>query len=67
MINRQQRFKSFPVEWLRRNLTAYGLTLRPQQLVLTGTPLGLYPVQPGDSVRVMAKGLGSVEATVTVA
>ena len=52
------------MEWLRRNLAAYGLTLRPQQLVLTGTPLGLYPVRPGDSVRVMAKGLGSVEATV---
>ena len=52
------------VEWLRRNLAAYSLTLRPQQLVLTGTPLGLYPVRPGDSVRVMAKGLGSVEAAV---
>ena len=52
------------VEWLRRNLAAYGLPLRPQQLVLTGTPLGLYPVRPGDSVRVIAKGLGSVEATV---
>ena len=52
------------VEWLRRNLAAYGLTLRPRQLVLTGTPLGLYPVRPGDSVRVTAEGLGSVEATV---
>jgi 2-keto-4-pentenoate hydratase len=52
------------VEWLRRNLAAYGLTLYPQQLVLTGTPLGLYPVRPGDSVCVTAEGLGSVEATV---
>jgi 2-keto-4-pentenoate hydratase len=49
------------VEWLRRNLEAYGLALRPGQLVLTGTPLGLYPVRPGDSVRVVAERLGIVE------
>jgi 2-keto-4-pentenoate hydratase len=52
------------VGWLRRNLRAYGLDLRPGQLVLTGTPLGLYPVRPGDSVRVTAERLGTVEATV---
>ncbi len=50
--------------WLGRNLRAYGLALRPGQLVLTGTPLGLYPVRPGDSVRVTAERLGTVEATV---
>jgi 2-keto-4-pentenoate hydratase len=49
--------------WLRRNLEAYGLALRPRQLVLTGTPLGLYPVRPGDSVRVVAERLGTVEMT----
>ena len=52
------------MEWLRRHLAAYSLALRPQQLVLTGTPLGLIPIRPGDSVRVTAEGLGSVEATV---
>jgi 2-keto-4-pentenoate hydratase len=52
------------VEWLRRHLAAHGLTLRPQQLVLTGTPLSLIPVRPGDGVRVTAEGIGSVEATV---
>jgi 2-keto-4-pentenoate hydratase len=52
------------VEWLRQHLAAYGLALRPQQLVLTGTPLGLIPLRPGDSVRVTAEGLGSVETTV---
>jgi 2-keto-4-pentenoate hydratase len=52
------------VEWLRRHLEAYGLALRPRQLVLTGTPLGLYPVSPGDSVRATAERLGSVEMTV---
>ena len=52
------------MQWLRRNLAAYDLALRPWQLILTGTPLGLYPVRPGDSVRVTAEGLGRVEATV---
>ncbi len=52
------------VRWLRGHLGAYGLTLRPRQLVLTGTPLGLYPVRPGDTVRVTAQRLGVVEATV---
>ncbi|MDP9439373.1 MAG: fumarylacetoacetate hydrolase family protein [Actinomycetota bacterium] len=52
------------VAWLRRHLAAHGLALRPHQLVLTGTPLGLYPVRPGDGVRVTVEGLGSVEATV---
>ena len=49
---------------LRRHLEAHGLALRPRQLVLTGTPLGLYPVRPGDTVRVTARRLGIVEATV---
>ncbi len=52
------------VGWLRRHLEAHGLALRPRQLVLTGTPLGLYPVRPGDTVRVTAERLGTVEATV---
>jgi 2-keto-4-pentenoate hydratase len=52
------------VRWLRGHLEAYGLTLRPRQIVLTGTPLGLYPVRPDDTVRVTAGRLGVVEATV---
>ena len=52
------------VEWLRRNLRAYDLALRPRQLVLTGTPLGLSPLRSADIVRVTAERLGTVEATV---
>ena len=52
------------VGWLRRDLGAHGLALRPRQLILTGTPLGLYPVRPDDTVRVTAGRLGTVEATV---
>ena len=42
----------------------HGLVLRPRQLVLTGTPLGLIPVRPDDTVRVTAERLGTVEAMV---
>ena len=52
------------VRWLRRHLEAHGLALSPRQLVLTGTPLGLYPVRPDDTVSVTAGRLGTVEATV---
>ena len=52
------------VEWLSQHLSAYGLALRPRQLVLTGTPLSLIPLRPGDSVRVTAERLGAVEARV---
>lgn len=52
------------VEWLRGHLPEYGLNLRPGQLILTGTPLSLIPVRPGDSLCVTAEGLGVVEATV---
>lgn len=52
------------VEWLRGHLAAYGLTLRPRQLILTGTPLSLIPTRPGDGVQVTAEGLGDVEAKV---
>ena len=52
------------VEWLRRHLPAYGLALHPWQIILTGTPLSLIPVRPGDSVRVTAERLGTVEARV---
>ena len=53
------------VEWLRRHLAAYGLALRPWQLVLTGTPLSLIQIRPGgDGVRVTAEGLGNVEAMI---
>ena len=49
---------------MRQHLSAYGLALRPRQLVLTGTPLSLIPLRPGDSVRVTAERLGAVEARV---
>jgi 2-keto-4-pentenoate hydratase len=42
------------VERVRSHLEPRGLTLAPGQIVLTGTPLPLYPVQEGDQVEVRA-------------
>jgi 2-keto-4-pentenoate hydratase len=40
------------LDWLRRHLAEFELTLVPGQLVLAGTPLGLYPVASGDQIAV---------------
>ncbi|MFJ6359341.1 2-keto-4-pentenoate hydratase [Pseudarthrobacter oxydans] len=52
------------LRWLARHLNDYGLHLRPGQLILTGTPLGLIRVRPGDHVQVTAEDFGAVEATI---
>jgi len=44
------------VEWLRGDLARFGAALKPGDLVLAGTPLGLHPVQPGDHVAVSVDG-----------
>ncbi|MDQ3248822.1 MAG: fumarylacetoacetate hydrolase family protein, partial [Chloroflexota bacterium] len=36
------------------------MTLEPGDLVLTGTPAGVGPVQPGDTVTVAIEGLGEL-------
>jgi 2-keto-4-pentenoate hydratase len=41
------------IDWLRRHLAEFGLPLAPGQIVLAGTPLGLYPVEPGDRITVL--------------
>jgi 2-keto-4-pentenoate hydratase len=38
--------------WLRRHLAEFGLALTPGQIVLAGTPLGLYPVEAGNHIAV---------------
>ena len=40
------------LEWLRRHLAGTRAGLLPGHIVLTGTPLGLYPVRRGDQVAV---------------
>jgi 2-keto-4-pentenoate hydratase len=44
------------LEWLRSDLDRFGETLKPGDLVLAGTPLGLHPVQGSDRVIVSIDG-----------
>jgi 2-keto-4-pentenoate hydratase len=41
------------LEWLRQHLANFRTDLLAGQIVLTGTPLGLYPVRRGDQVAVL--------------
>jgi 2-keto-4-pentenoate hydratase/2-oxohepta-3-ene-1,7-dioic acid hydratase in catechol pathway len=47
----------FPIDHLLRYITA-AMTLFPGDLILTGTPAGVAPMQPGDQVAVSVEGLG---------
>ncbi len=49
------------VTWLRRHLARYGLVLAPGDIVLTGTALDLYPVEPNSYVVVSLDGAAAVE------
>ncbi len=50
--------------WLRDRLGESGLSLLPGQIVLAGTPLGLYPVVTGDHVAVFIDDLSEVQCWV---
>lgn len=52
------------LDWLRRHLAEFGYRLRPGQIVLAGTPLGLYPVQVGDHVAVFVDDQIGAECSV---
>lgn len=50
--------------WLREHLAKKDRTLLPEHIVLTGTPLGLYPVRAGDRVVVRVDGRAGVACAV---
>jgi 2-keto-4-pentenoate hydratase/2-oxohepta-3-ene-1,7-dioic acid hydratase in catechol pathway len=52
----------FPIPELLRYITA-AITLEPGDIVPTGTPAGVGPVQPGDRIQVEIGGLGVLENT----
>jgi 2-keto-4-pentenoate hydratase len=49
------------LERLRGDLRRFGEALKPEDLVLAGTPLGLHPVQGGDHVVVSIDGKDCVD------
>jgi 2-keto-4-pentenoate hydratase len=52
------------IEWLRGDLDRLGETLKPGDLILAGTPLGLHPGKAGDHVVVSIDGRGCVDCRV---
>jgi 2-keto-4-pentenoate hydratase len=52
------------LNWLMRHLGEHQVDLSPGHIVLAGTPLGLYPVEPGDHVTVHVDGKLAVECRV---
>ena len=53
----------FPIPELLRYITAV-ITLEPGDLIPTGTPAGVGPMQSGDSVEVRIQGIGSLKNVV---
>jgi 2-keto-4-pentenoate hydratase/2-oxohepta-3-ene-1,7-dioic acid hydratase in catechol pathway len=49
----------FSIDYLLRYITA-AMTLFPGDLILTGTPAGVAPMQPGDRVSVTVEGIGKL-------
>jgi 2-keto-4-pentenoate hydratase/2-oxohepta-3-ene-1,7-dioic acid hydratase in catechol pathway len=49
----------FPVEQLIAFISSV-MTLQPGDVILTGTPAGIGPLQPGDVVEVSVEGVGSL-------
>ena len=53
------------IEWLRDDLGRFGASLKPGDLVLAGTPLGLNPVKAGDHVIVLVDDREYVECRIS--
>jgi 2-keto-4-pentenoate hydratase/2-oxohepta-3-ene-1,7-dioic acid hydratase in catechol pathway len=49
----------FSIDYLLRYITA-AMTLFPGDLILTGTPAGVAPMQPGDQVAIAVEGIGTL-------
>jgi 2-keto-4-pentenoate hydratase len=52
------------LHWLRSDLDRFGEVLKPGDLVLAGTPLGLHPVKPDDHVVVSVDGTAYVDCRI---
>jgi 2-keto-4-pentenoate hydratase/2-oxohepta-3-ene-1,7-dioic acid hydratase in catechol pathway len=50
----------FPVPYLISYLSRY-MTLLPGDVIMTGTPAGAGPIQPGDTIEVEIPGIGVLQ------
>ena len=53
----------FPIPYLIEYITRF-TTLEPGDVILSGTPEGVQPVEPGNTVTVEVEGLGALTNTV---
>jgi len=53
------------LDWLRSDLGRFGGSIKPGDLVLAGTPLGLHPVKPGDHVVICIDGRQFVDCRIS--
>ena len=53
------------IEWLENNLKNWNRSILPGNIILTGTSLGLYPVQPGDKIDISINKETTVSCTVS--
>ena len=53
------------IEWLENNLKSWNRSILPGNIILTGTSLGLYPVQPGDKIEVSINNETAVSCKVS--
>jgi 5-oxopent-3-ene-1,2,5-tricarboxylate decarboxylase/2-hydroxyhepta-2,4-diene-1,7-dioate isomerase len=50
-----------PTVWEQIAFASEFMTLEPDDVILTGTPRGLWQVRPGDTMRVEVEGVGALE------
>lgn len=50
-----------PTVWEQIAFASEFMTLEPDDVILTGTPKGLWHVRPGDTMRVEVEGVGALE------
>lgn len=55
----------FPPDYLVSYISQI-MTLLPGDIILTGTPVGVGPLNVGDRVRIEIEGIGRLENTVAV-
>jgi 2-keto-4-pentenoate hydratase/2-oxohepta-3-ene-1,7-dioic acid hydratase in catechol pathway len=53
----------FPIPYLIEYITRF-TTLEPGDVILSGTPEGVRPIEPGNTVTVEVEGLGSLTNTI---
>ena len=56
---------SASIEWLEDNLKSWNRSVLSGNIILTGTSLGLYPVQPGDKIEISINKETAVSCTVS--